>query len=174
MKKRDFCKDQLVDNKLQQERQERKKEDVSILLEALAEKIKKASTEKDEVVSEIETLNTELAKAAQEREEQNKAFQAGVSDQRETQKLLKGALKVLSDYYDKASLLELSDATEDFSRASCLQTLPLWQVRHVKKLARDVNRACRSSVDKLTPCPKWKQPHQRALMTTRRMRDPKV
>ena len=113
MKKKDFCKEQIADNKLQQAKQERKKEDVDILLETLQEKIKKAAVEKDEIVSEIDTLNTELAKAAQEREEQNKAFQTGVNDQRETQKLLKGAMKVLSDYYDKASLLELSAASED-------------------------------------------------------------
>ena len=115
MKKRDFCKEQLADNKLQQEKQERKKEDVGILLETLEEKIKKATAEKDEILGEIDTLNTELAKAAQEREEQNKAFQTGVDDQRETQKLLKGALKVLSDYYSKASLLELSDTSEDLA-----------------------------------------------------------
>ena len=118
MKKKDFCKEQLADNKLQQEKQDRKKEDVGILLETLEEKIKKVSAEKDEVVSEIDTLNTELAKAAQEREEQNKAFQSGVNDQRETQKLLKGSLKVLSNYYDKASLLELG-ASEDLAAPMC-------------------------------------------------------
>ncbi|CAE7482641.1 unnamed protein product [Symbiodinium sp. CCMP2456] len=123
MKKRDFCKDQLADNKLQQEKQERKKEDVGILLETLEEKIKKASAEKDEILEEIDALNTELAKAAQEREEQNKAFQTGVDDQRETQKLLKGALKVLSDYYSKASLLELSDTSEESKEADVSDAL---------------------------------------------------
>jgi len=123
MKKRDFCKEQLADNKLQQEKQERKKEDVGILLETLEEKIKKATAEKDEILGEIDTLNTELAKAAQEREEQNKAFQTGVDDQRETQKLLKGALKVLSDYYSKASLLELSDTSEESKLADVSDAL---------------------------------------------------
>lgn len=125
MKKRDFCKDQLAENKLQQEKQERKKEDVDILLETLEEKIKKASAEKDEILGEIDTLNTELAKAAQEREEQNKAFQSGVDDQRETQKLLKGALKVLSDYYSKASLLELSDTSEESKEGDVSDALDL-------------------------------------------------
>ncbi|CAE7789769.1 unnamed protein product [Symbiodinium sp. CCMP2592] len=123
MKKRDFCKDQLAGNKLQQEKQERKKEDVGILLETLEENIKKAAAEKDEILGEIDTLNTELAKAAQEREEQNKAFQNGVDDQRETQKLLKGALKVLSDYYSKASLLELSDTSEESKQADVSDAL---------------------------------------------------
>ena len=166
MKKRDFCKDQLAENKLQQEKQERKKEDVDILLETLEEKIKKASAEKDEILGEIDTLNTELAKAAQEREEQNKAFQSGVDDQRETQKLLKGALKVLSDYYSKASLLELSDTSEDLA---CL----LAYLLAIDSRAANPKNPARRAKREMSPT-HWTCLLRKALVPTRRTQDPKV
>jgi len=106
--KKTFCKDQLTKNEVQQDKQDRKKEDVTILLETLTQKIKKTQAEKAELESEIENMNKEMAKAAQDREAQNKAFQLSVNDQRETQKLLKAALKVLSEFYSK-SFVQLSE-----------------------------------------------------------------
>lgn len=106
--KKTFCKDQLTKNEVQQDKQDRKKEDVTILLETLTQKIKKTKAEKAELESEIENMNKEMAKAAQDREAQNKAFQLSVNDQRETQKLLKAALKVLSEFYSK-SFVQLSE-----------------------------------------------------------------
>lgn len=106
LEKRTFCTDQFTENKAQQEKQDRKKEDASILLEALDEKTTKLTGSKSELEGQVQTLNKELAKAAQDREEQNKAFQLSVGDQRETQKLLQAALKVLADFYGK-SLVQL-------------------------------------------------------------------
>ena len=97
--KKTFCKDQLTKNEVQQDKQDRKKEDATILLETLTQKIKKTKAEKAELESEIETMNTEMAKAAQDREAQNKAFQLSVNDQRETQKLLKAACQISGAHF---------------------------------------------------------------------------
>lgn len=99
LKKNDFCTLKLHQNKMQQEKKERQREDVVLLLEHLSEKMKKASGEKADLENEISDMKKELMKAAEEREDQNKAFQLSVSDQRETQRLLKAALKVLRGYY---------------------------------------------------------------------------
>eukprot|EP00930_Biecheleria_cincta_P048008 TRINITY_DN3338_c0_g1_i4.p1 TRINITY_DN3338_c0_g1~~TRINITY_DN3338_c0_g1_i4.p1 ORF type:complete len:738 (+),score=202.77 TRINITY_DN3338_c0_g1_i4:79-2292(+) len=99
LEKNDFCTLKLHQNKMQQDKNEQQQQDVELLLEHLSEKTKKASGEKAELENEISDMKKELMKAAEEREDQNKAFQLSVSDQRETQRLLKAALKVLKGYY---------------------------------------------------------------------------
>jgi len=80
----------------------------------LAETTKKASGEKKELEGEIAEMKKELLKAAEEREGQNKAFQLSINDQRQTQRLLGAALKVLADYYkSKGSFLQQSATPEE-------------------------------------------------------------
>merc|ERR1719421_861790 len=50
-------------------------------------------------------MNTQMKRAGEDREKQNKEFQTTVADQRATQKLLKSALSVLSDFYGKQKAL---------------------------------------------------------------------
>merc|ERR1740139_589350 len=63
-------------------------------IKALAEAI-------ETLKSEISEMQVQLKRAGEDREKQNKEFQMTVSDQRETQKLLKAALNVLQDFYKK-------------------------------------------------------------------------
>jgi len=49
--------------------------------------------------AEVAEMQTQLKRAGEDREKQNKEFQTTVSDQRETQKLLKAALAILADFY---------------------------------------------------------------------------
>eukprot|EP00930_Biecheleria_cincta_P056257 TRINITY_DN42409_c0_g1_i1.p1 TRINITY_DN42409_c0_g1~~TRINITY_DN42409_c0_g1_i1.p1 ORF type:complete len:703 (+),score=218.86 TRINITY_DN42409_c0_g1_i1:71-2179(+) len=113
LKKNDFCTSQLHQNQMQQEKKDREKQDVDILLDNLAETTKKASEEKKELEGQIEEMKTELLKAAEEREGQNKAFQLSINDQRQTQRLLQAALKVLTDYYkSKGSFVQEPSAPE--------------------------------------------------------------
>lgn len=111
LEKNDFCTSKLHQNQMEQDKKDRQKQDVDILLETLAETTNKASSEKKELQSEIEEMKKEMMKAAEDREGQNKAFQLSINDQRETQRLLQAALKVLTDYYDsKGSFLQESTA----------------------------------------------------------------
>lgn len=114
LQKNDFCTSKLHQNQMEQEKKDRQKQDVDILLDTLAETTKKASGEKKELEGEIEEMNKELLKAAEEREGQNKAFQLSINDQRQTQRLLEAALKVLAEYYkSKGSFIQQSAAPEE-------------------------------------------------------------
>jgi hypothetical protein len=55
--------------------------------------------------SEIAEAKTQLVQAGQNREEENKEFQRIIAEQRETQRLLKQALKVLGNFYNKKQSL---------------------------------------------------------------------
>merc|ERR1719456_1227583 len=55
---------------------------------------------------EIADLQAAQVKASEIREKANKDFQATVSDQRATVKLLQGALKALEGFYGKAALMQ--------------------------------------------------------------------
>eukprot|EP00930_Biecheleria_cincta_P029212 TRINITY_DN2033_c0_g1_i1.p1 TRINITY_DN2033_c0_g1~~TRINITY_DN2033_c0_g1_i1.p1 ORF type:complete len:688 (-),score=225.79 TRINITY_DN2033_c0_g1_i1:92-2086(-) len=55
--------------------------------------------------SEIAEAKTQLVQASQNREEENTEFQRIVAEQRETQRLLKQALKVLGNFYNKKQSL---------------------------------------------------------------------
>merc|ERR1712151_192548 len=60
-------------------------------------------------MGEIAEMQVQLKHAGEDREKQNKAFQATVADQRETQKLLTAAVAMLSEFYgkaEKAAMLE--------------------------------------------------------------------
>lgn len=109
LEKNDWCTSKLHKNTMQQDQNDRQKQDVDILLDTLAETTKKADNEKKELQSEVADMKEELMKAAEDREGQNKAFQVSINDQRETQKLLQAALKVLTDFYNsKGSFLQES------------------------------------------------------------------
>merc|ERR1719152_97924 len=69
----------------------------------------------DTLKSEIAELNTELKRAGEDREKQNKEFQEVVADQRATQKLLTAALDILKGFYEKAALLQKSQATKQLT-----------------------------------------------------------
>merc|ERR1719356_2032289 len=56
----------------------------------------------DTLKAEIAEMQVQLKRAGEDREKQNKEFQSVVSDQRETQKLLKAAVGILGEFYGKA------------------------------------------------------------------------
>merc|ERR1719159_1767200 len=74
----------------------------------LQAKIEQLATQIDELAKAIATLQSEVAelqlqlkRAGEDRELENKDFQTTVADQRETQRLLESALKVLEGVYAK-------------------------------------------------------------------------
>merc|ERR1712048_546179 len=88
IKHKDFCVDELNTNQLQTEKKERTKEDLIAKIEDLEMKIDQLTKAIDPLKSEIAEMQVQLKRAGEDREKQNKEFQATVSDQRETQKLL--------------------------------------------------------------------------------------
>jgi len=108
IKHKDFCTGEFNTNQLQTEKKEREKEDVTAKIEDLSMSIEQLGKAIDGLKAEITEMQVQLKRAGEDREKENKDFQMTVSDQRETQKLLKTALGVLSDFYNKkgASLIQ--------------------------------------------------------------------
>merc|ERR1719297_345616 len=101
IKHKDFCTDEFNTNKLQTERKEREKQDLTGKIAELEATIKALGEAIDTLKAEIAEMQVQLKRAGEDREKQNKEFQSTVADQRETQKLLKAALGVLQDFYAK-------------------------------------------------------------------------
>jgi len=101
IKHKDFCVDEFNTNQLQTENKEREKQDLIAKIEDLEMTIKALTEAIDGLKAEIAEMQVQLKRAGEDRESQNKDFQMTVSDQRETQKLLKAALNFLKDFYEK-------------------------------------------------------------------------
>lgn len=112
IKHKDFCVEELNKNALQTERKERQKQDLLAKIEDLEGAIKKLGEELDTLKAEIAEMQVQLKRAGEDREKQNKEFQMTVSDQRETQKLLKAALNILGEFYGKKSAAMLVQRQE--------------------------------------------------------------
>jgi hypothetical protein len=101
IKHKDFCVDEFDKNQLQTEKKEREKEDLIAKIDDLTMTIDKLTKAIDTLKAEIAEMQVQLKRAGEDREKQNKEFQATVADQRETQKLLKAALSILGEFYNK-------------------------------------------------------------------------
>jgi hypothetical protein len=99
IKHKDFCVDELNQNQLQTEKEERDKSDTELKIEELEAHIKKLTEEIEALKAEISEMQVQLKRAGEDREAANKEFQLTIADQRTTQKLLKAALGVLEEFY---------------------------------------------------------------------------
>jgi hypothetical protein len=106
IKLRDFCIDEFNSNQLQTEKKEDEKKDLIAKIEDLEMTIKELTEAIENLEMEIEEMQKQLKRAGEDREKENKEFQMTVADQRETQKLLVAALKVLEGFYGKKALPE--------------------------------------------------------------------
>lgn len=106
IKHKDFCTDEFNQNQLQTEKKEHEKEDLTAKIEDAEMTIEELTKAIEGLNMEIKEMQVQLKRAGEDREKQNKEFQATVSDQRETQKLLQSALGVLKEVYAKASLIQ--------------------------------------------------------------------
>jgi len=109
IKHKDFCVAEFNENQLQTEKKTREKQDLIAKIEDLTMTIKQLTEAIDNLKSEITEMQVQMKRAGEDREKENKEFQTTVADQRETQKLLKAALTILGDFYNKekaAALLQ--------------------------------------------------------------------
>jgi len=107
IKHKDFCTDEFNQNQLQTERKEREKQDLIAQVEDLELTIQQLTEAIDGLKAEIAEMQVQLKRAGEDREKQNKEFQTTVADQRETQKLLQTALKILGEVYGKQKVAAL-------------------------------------------------------------------
>mmetsp|Transcript_60796 Transcript_60796/g.159277 ORF Transcript_60796/g.159277 Transcript_60796/m.159277 type:complete len:370 (-) Transcript_60796:86-1195(-) len=105
IKHKDFCMDEFNTNQLQTEKKDREKQDLIAKIEDLEMTIQALTQAIDGLKAEIAEMQVQLKRAGEDREKENKEFQMTVSDQRETQTLLKKALDFLADFYSKKAAL---------------------------------------------------------------------
>merc|ERR1719401_3354303 len=106
IKHRDFCVSEFNTNQLQTEEKERERQDIVAKIEDLEMTIKTLTEEIEVLQAEIEEMQVQLKRAGEDREKENQEFQMTVADQRETQKLLLVALRVLEGFYGKLAPAE--------------------------------------------------------------------
>jgi hypothetical protein len=104
IKHKDFCTEGFNDNGKAQELKARDLDDLEAEIAQLTSTIDELTKSVGVLQSEIAEMQLQLKRAGEDREVENKDFQATVSDQRETQKLLTSALNVLKAVYAKKFL----------------------------------------------------------------------
>merc|ERR1719379_2860839 len=104
IKHKDFCTAGFNDNGKAQELKARDIDDLDAEIAQLTSTIAELTKSVGVLQSEIAEMQLQLKRAGEDREVENKDFQATVSDQRETQKLLTSALNVLKAVYAKKFL----------------------------------------------------------------------
>jgi len=106
IKHKDFCVDEFDKNERETERKERLKSDLLSKIDDLTMQIEDLTNAIAGLKGEIAEMQVQMKRAGEDREKENKEFQATISDQRATQKILKAALTILEDFYKKAALVQ--------------------------------------------------------------------
>ncbi len=101
IKHKDFCVEEFNTNHLQTEKKTREQHESQASIDDLTMNIKGLTEAIDSLTAEIAEMQVQMKRAGEDRENENKEFQATVSDQRETQRLLKAALTHLQGFYAK-------------------------------------------------------------------------
>eukprot|EP00933_Yihiella_yeosuensis_P069143 TRINITY_DN7535_c0_g2_i1.p1 TRINITY_DN7535_c0_g2~~TRINITY_DN7535_c0_g2_i1.p1 ORF type:complete len:673 (+),score=202.34 TRINITY_DN7535_c0_g2_i1:197-2020(+) len=101
VKQKDYCVQQLNENKAETEAKERAKSKQAAKVEDLKSSMQQASTLIKSLQAETSEMQKQVKLAAQNREAENSDFQVAVQDARQTQVLLKKAISVLNDFYNK-------------------------------------------------------------------------
>eukprot|EP00441_Pelagodinium_beii_P025271 CAMPEP_0197656562 /NCGR_PEP_ID=MMETSP1338-20131121/42420_1 /TAXON_ID=43686 ORGANISM="Pelagodinium beii, Strain RCC1491" /NCGR_SAMPLE_ID=MMETSP1338 /ASSEMBLY_ACC=CAM_ASM_000754 /LENGTH=662 /DNA_ID=CAMNT_0043232625 /DNA_START=66 /DNA_END=2054 /DNA_ORIENTATION=+ len=103
--KKEYCNEKLHENRMSTEKKTRKNENLAAKLEELKAQLGDAEDAIKQLTSDIEELKKQQKIAAQNREKENAEFQRVVQEQRSTQELLKKALTVLGEFYNKKQSL---------------------------------------------------------------------
>jgi len=101
VKHKDYCVGAFNENETKTTHHSRNKADHESRIEVLTGEIAKLKDEIKDLQDQIAEATKQLKRAGEDREKQNAEFQATISDQRATQKLLNQALTVLKGYFEK-------------------------------------------------------------------------
>jgi len=107
IKQKDFCTENLNQNERAQELKARDISELESKIATLTSQLDELTKSIEQLEAEIAEAQTQLKRAGEDRELENQDFQGTITDQRETQKLLKSALDVLAGVFAKKALLQL-------------------------------------------------------------------
>jgi len=102
VEQRDFCIKSFRENQVTVDDETREKNGLVAKEAALKSEIAQVTKQLENLIAAVAELKKQLQLASQTREEENSEFQTVIADQRQTQVLLKQALDVLAQFYDKA------------------------------------------------------------------------
>lgn len=111
IKLRDWCTETLNENERQATNRRRDHKDVSARIEDFKMNIETLTRTIEQLNAQITELKTQMKRASEDRAEENKEFQATVTDQRATQALLQKAHDHLASFYSKKSFLAAGPAS---------------------------------------------------------------
>lgn len=101
VKQKEYCIAEFQKNKMATDKKQRLVSNLGAKTEELNMKMEAATEDLASLQSDIKELQKQQALASQNREKENQQFQKVVAEQRTTQELLKKALSVLGDFYNK-------------------------------------------------------------------------
>lgn len=108
MKHKEMCVDDLNQNKLNIEEKEGVKSRAEDKVNALTKKVSDCEAQIDSLNGEIAEMQKQVQLASQSRQKENVKFQTEADDQRQTQVVLKKAVKFLDDFYSSAERASLA------------------------------------------------------------------
>jgi len=111
IKKLDFCVEEFNKQEIEKEVADHAKAQAEQKIEDLKANIKELTEAIAQLHADIAEMQKEMKYAGEDREKENKEFQLLVADQRATQNLLKSVINVLSEQYEKNTILPVPNAT---------------------------------------------------------------
>lgn len=109
---RDWCNTEFNENENQTAQANRNKEDLQSKIEDLSSQISTLTKDIATLHAEIAEAHVQTQRATEDRQEENKEFQTTITDQRDTQTILKKAINRLQQFYDKKAT-ELVQAKQE-------------------------------------------------------------
>mmetsp|Transcript_21697 Transcript_21697/g.67682 ORF Transcript_21697/g.67682 Transcript_21697/m.67682 type:complete len:691 (+) Transcript_21697:48-2120(+) len=113
IKHKDFCIEEFQANQLETEAKEHEKEGLLVKVDDLKASITALGKEIQALQREIAEMQLQRKRAGEDREKENAEYQAVVADQRETQQVLKTAMKILSDAYSQTFLVQRQEPASE-------------------------------------------------------------
>jgi len=118
VRKKEYCTEELHENRMDTEKKQRSDEALTAKQDQLKMKLADAVEQLKVLETDIAEMKKQQKLAAQNREKENAEFQRVVQEQRQTQDLLKKALTVLGEFYNKPALIQDPETFGDYKKSS--------------------------------------------------------
>jgi len=115
VEKKAWCIEELQKNRLAKEKKARKNKDLGVKKEALTMQLEDARDTVKDLKADVVEMKKQQKVSAQNRESENAEFQKNVQEQRQTQVILKKAMSVLGEFYNKkqAALIQAREIPKE-------------------------------------------------------------
>mmetsp|Transcript_104298 Transcript_104298/g.185419 ORF Transcript_104298/g.185419 Transcript_104298/m.185419 type:complete len:663 (+) Transcript_104298:79-2067(+) len=109
VEQRDFCIKSFRENQMATDDETREKNGLATKEATMKSTVAQLKKELESLTDQVAELKKQLQLASQNREKENSEFQTVIAEQRQTQVLLKQALDVLGQFYNKGALVQIKN-----------------------------------------------------------------